>query len=199
MKKYFVNWCMDIIQDNNKDLTQKEIDKMRYGLEGLYLNVTKIILILIISLILGILKETILLLLIFNVIRFFAFGVHAKRSMDCLISSSLFFLGFPILCIKLNIPDLIKIISFIPIFILIAIYAPSDTIKRPLRNKKKRIFYKTCSIIIAIIYMILSIIIRDNTLSNCFFFALVIQVIVILPITYKIFGVPYNNHKDKTN
>ena len=197
MKKYFVNWCMNIIQSNNKDLSQKEIDKMRYGLEGLYLNITKIILILIISLILRIFKETIILLLIFNVIRFFAFGVHAKRSIDCLISSSLFFLGFPILCIKLNIPDLIKIISFIPILLLIIIYAPSDTVKRPLRNKKKRIFYKTCSIIIAIIYMILSIIIRDNTLSNCFFFALVIQVIVILPITYKVFGVPYNNHKER--
>ena len=199
MKTKFVNSCMNIIQSNKQNLSKKEIDKMRYGLEGLYLTVTKIIFILIISIVLNIFKETILLIIIFNGIRFTAFGVHAKRSIDCLISSTLFFIGFPLLCIKLNIPDIIKYISFIPILILIVIYAPSDTVKRPLNDKKKRMIYKFISVLISIIYMILSIIIKDNTLSNSFLFALVIQVIVILPITYKIFGVPYNNHKNKTN
>ncbi|MBQ9024721.1 MAG: accessory gene regulator B family protein [Bacilli bacterium] len=199
MKTRFVNKCMEIIQSYNKNLSQIEIDKMRYGLEGLYLNITKIIFILIISILLRIFKETVLLLLIFNGIRFTAFGVHARRSIDCLISSSLFFIGFPLLCIYLTIPITIKYILFIPIVILIGIYAPSDTVKRPLKNKKKRIVFKILSILISIIYMILSIIIKDNTLSNCFLFALVIQVIVILPITYKIFGVPYNNHKNETN
>lgn len=198
MKTKFVDGCMNIIQSNKTNLSSIDIDKMRYGLEGLYLTITKIIFILIVSLVLNIFKETLLLIIIFNGIRFTAFGVHAKRSIDCLISSTLFFIGFPILCIKLNIPDMVKYISFIPILILIGIYAPSDTVKRPLKNKRKRLIYKISSIVIAIIYMTLSIIIKDNTLSNCFLFALVIQVIVILPITYKIFGVPYNNHKDET-
>ena len=199
MKTKFVNNCMNIIQSNKQNLSKKDIDKMRYGLEGLYLTVTKIIFILIVSIVLNIFKETILLIIIFNGIRFTAFGVHAKRSIDCLISSTLFFIGFPLLCIKLNIPDIIKYISFIPILILIVIYAPSDTVKRPLNDKKKRMIYKFISVLISIIYMFLSIVIKDNTLSNSFLFALVIQVIVILPITYKIFGVPYNNHKNKTN
>jgi len=199
MKDKFVDKYMSIIQNNNDNLSKRDLDKMRYGLEGLYLTITKIIFILIVSIMLNIFKETLLLILIFNGIRFTAFGVHAKRSIDCLISSTLFFIGFPILSIKLVIPDMIKIISFIPILILIGIYAPSDTVKRPINNKKKRLIYKITSIIISIIYIILSIIINDNTLSNCFLFALVIQVIVILPITYRIFGVPYNNHKKETN
>jgi len=196
MKDKFVDKYMSIIQNNNDNLSKRDLDKMRYGLEGLYLTITKIIFILIVSIMLNIFKETLLLILIFNGIRFTAFGVHAKRSIDCLISSTLFFIGFPILSIKLVIPDMIKIISFIPILILIGIYAPSDTVKRPINNKKKRLIYKITSIIISIIYIILSIIINDNTLSNCFLFALVIQVIVILPITYKIFGVEYNNYKN---
>lgn len=199
MKTKFVNWCMKIIQNNNNNLSNRDIDKMRYGLEGLYLTITKIIFILIVSLVLGIFKETILLILIFNGIRFTAFGVHAKRSIDCLISSTLFFIGFPILSIYLTIPSTIKLLFSIPLIILISIYAPSDTVKRPLKNKKKRMIYKVLSIIIAIIYSIISILVKDNTLSNCFLFALVIQVIVILPITYKVFGVPYNNHKSETN
>ena len=196
MKTKFVDTCMTIIQNNNDNLSKKNIDKMRYGLEGLYLNVTKIIFILIISLMLNIFKETLLLLLIFNLIRFTAFGVHAKRSIDCLISSTIFFIGFPLICIHIVISDIIKIIIFIPILLLIIKYAPADTVKRPLNNKKKRIIYKILSIIISIIYIICSILITDNTLSNCFLFALVIQVIVILPITYKLFGVPYNNHNN---
>ena len=70
MKEKFVNTCLNIIKSNNSNLTKKEIDKMKYGLEGLYLTITKLIFILLLALILGIFKETILLLLIFNGIRF---------------------------------------------------------------------------------------------------------------------------------
>ena len=195
MKEKFINSSMSLIQ-SNKNLSSIEKDKMRYGLEGLYLTITKMIIIFILALILGILKEVVILLLLFNVIRYTAFGVHAKRSIDCLISSTLFFIGFPMLCIYLNIPLIVKLSLFLPIIVLIGIFAPSDTIKRPINDKKKRLIYKILSIIISIIYLVLSIIIKDNFLSNAFIFSLIIEVIVILPITYKIFGVPYNNHNN---
>ena len=196
MKKLIINKCMELVTTYNKDLSQRDIDKIRYGLEGLYLTITKLIFIIIISIILGIWKETLLLILIFNGIRLTAFGVHAKRSIDCLISSTLFFILFPILCIKLTIPLIVKIILVIPLTVLIGIFAPADTEKRPLINKKKRKIYKILSIIISIIYMTIAIVIKDNTLSNCFIFAIVIQIIIMLPITYKIFGVSYNNYKN---
>ena len=195
MKKWFIDNSMSIIISNNPNLTEKEKRKLRYGLEGFYLTITKLFVVFIFVFLFNIVKETILLLLIFNGIRFTAFGVHAKRSIDCFISSTLFFIGFPLLCIHLTIPIIIKYIISFPIILLIGIFAPADTQKRPLKDKKKRTIYKILSIIISILYMILSIIIKDNTLSNCFIFALVIQIIVILPITYKIFGVEYNNYK----
>lgn len=196
MKKLIINKCMELVTTYNKDLSQRDIDKIKYGLEGLYLTITKLIFIIIVSIILGIWKETLLLILIFNGIRLTAFGVHAKRSIDCLISSTLFFILFPIICIKLSIPLIVKVILFIPLTVLIGIFAPADTEKRPLINKKKRKIYKILSIIISIIYMTIAIVIKDNTLSNCFIFAIVIQIIIMLPITYKIFGVSYNNYKN---
>ena len=195
MKKLIINKCMELVTAYNKDLSQRDIDKIKYGLEGLYLTITKLIFIIIISIILSIWKETLLLILIFNGIRLTAFGVHAKRSIDCLISSTLFFILFPIICIKLTIPLIVKIILFIPLTVLIGIFAPADTEKRPLINKKKRKIYKMLSIMISIIYMTIAIVIKDNTLSNCFIFAIVIQIIIMLPITYKLFGVSYNNYK----
>lgn len=196
MKKLIINKCMELVTTYNKDLSQRDIDKIKYGLEGLYLTITKLIFIIIVSIILGIWKETLLLILIFNGIRLTAFGVHAKRSIDCLISSTLFFILFPILCIKLTIPLIVKIILFIPLTVLIGIFAPADTEKRPLINKNKRKIYKMLSIMISIIYMTIAIVIKDNTLSNCFIFAIVIQIIIMLPMTYKIFGVSYNNYKN---
>lgn len=186
---------MELVTTYNKDLSQRDIDKIKYGLEGLYLTITKLIFIIIVSIILGIWKETLLLILIFNGIRLTSFGVHAKRSIDCLISSTLFFILFPIICIKFSIPLIVKVILFIPLTVLIGIFAPADTEKRPLINKKKRKIYKMLSIMISIIYMTIAIVIKDNTLSNCFIFAIVIQIIIMLPITYKIFGVSYNNYK----
>ena len=195
MKKLIINKCMELVTTYNKDLSQRDIDKIRYGLEGLYLTITKLIFIIIVSIILGIWKETLLLILIFNGIRLTGFGVHAKRSIDCLVSSTLFFILFPIICIKLSIPLIVKVILFIPLTVLIGIFAPADTEKRPLINKKKRKIYKMLSIMISIIYMTIAIVIKDNTLSNCFIFAIVIQIIIMLPITYKLFGVSYNNYK----
>lgn len=195
MKKLIINKCMELVTTYNKDLSQRDIDKIKYGLEGLYLTITKLIFIIIVSIILGIWKETLLLIIIFNGIRLTAFGVHAKRSIDCLISSTLFFILFPIICIKLTIPLIVKVILFIPLTVLIGIFAPADTEKRPLINKKKRKIYKMLSIMISIIYMTIAIVIKDNTLSNCFIFAIVIQIIIMLPITYKLFGVSYNNYK----
>lgn len=195
MKKLIINKCMELVTTYNKDLSQRDIDKIKYGLEGLYLTITKLIFIIIVSIILGIWKETLLLIIIFNGIRLTAFGVHAKRSIDCLISSTLFFILFPIICIKLTIPLIVKVILFIPLTVLIGIFAPADTEKRPLINKKKRKIYKMLSIMISIIYMTIAIVIKDNTLSNCFIFAIVIQIIIMLPITYKVFGVSYNNYK----
>lgn len=196
MKKLIISKCMNLITSYNKNLSQRDIDKIKYGLEGLYLTITKLILIIIISILLNIWKETILLILIFNGIRLTAFGVHAKRSIDCFISSTLFFILFPLLCINITIPLIIKIIIFIPLVLLIGILAPADTEKRPLINMKKRKIYKIISIIISIIYMTIAIIIKNNTISNCFIFAVVIQIIIMLPITYKIFGVTYNNYKN---
>lgn len=195
MKQLIINNCLKLINDYNPNISQKQKDTIKYGLEGLYLTFSKLIIITIIAIILGITKEYIILLLTFNGIRLFSFGVHAKKSSHCLISSLLFFITFPIICKYIQIPLIYKEIIFLPLVLLIGIFSPADTEKRPLKNKKKRLIYKILSIIIATIYMILSIIIKDNTLSNCLIFAIIIQIIIILPITYKIFGVSYNNYK----
>ena len=80
-------------------------------------------------------------------------------------------------------------------FVLIIIYAPADTEKRPLINKKKRIRFKILSIISSLILLCLIIYYRDYSISSYMFIGFITSCFVILPITYKIFGLPYNNYK----
>lgn len=87
------------------------------------------------------------------------------------------------------------IISILCIIIL-GIYAPADTVKRPLPNKKKRYIRKSLTVLTAIIYSSLIFILRNDYLSYLFISATTIQAIAVNPLTYMIFRQPYRNYKN---
>ena len=194
MKDKFFNKVIKIIKNNN-DVSSEQLEIILYGLEALYLTITKLVIVFILSYILGIIKETFFTLLFYNFIRLFAFGMHAKKSSHCLIFSIIFFVLIPYLISLISINSIMKIIFGIISFILIIIYAPADTEKRPLINKKKRMRFKILSIISSLILLCLIIYYRDYDISSYMFIGFITACIVILPITYKIFGLPYNNYK----
>ncbi len=191
MKELFLNSSINLIKKSN-NYKEEDIEIIRYGLEGLYLTITKGIVILGLALILGILREVIFLLISYNVLRSQAFGIHATKSIYCLISSVVIFIGGAYLAKVVVIPFYVMVVICILGIILLYLYAPSDTEKRPIVNKKKRMRFKYLSTGIGVIYFILIIIFRSNYLL----FGLVIEVVMILPITYKIFKMPYNNYKN---
>lgn len=194
MKNILLNKCIYIIK-TNKNYNQTKLEEIRYGLEGLYLLLSKIIIIIFISLILKITKQTLLFLFIFNIIRLPSFGLHASKSWICLLTSTLAFIGIPLLIINLNLTNTTKLFIGIPSIFHIYLFSPADTHKKPIINKKRRKIYKYISTIISIFYILLSIIAKNNYISNCYLFAVLLQNILISPITYKLFNLPYNNYK----
>ena len=195
MKKQFLNFCEKTIIKNNKNINEEELEIINYGLESIYLTLVKIVIIIFLSLLLGIFKEVILMIVSYNIIRFFAFGLHAPNSTSCLITSIILFIGGAYVSVYLDISIYIKIIiSFISI-LLISIYAPADTEKRPLINRKKRMKYKYISIVVSIFMSFFLIKFHDSYLSNFLLIGLREEVIMILPITYKLYKLPYNNYK----
>lgn len=75
-------------------------------------------------------------------------------------------------------------------------YAPADTEKRPLINKKKRIIYKVLTLVITFIYLVISLILKNQTIINALYLSTILETIQILPVTYKLYGVRYNNYKN---
>ena len=77
--------------------------------------------------------------------------------------------------------------------------SPADTHKKPIINKKRRLIYKYISVFITFIYGIIALIINNNFLSNALILTIIIQCVVISPVTYKLFKAPYNNYLNYKN
>lgn len=195
MKDYFIKHSLQLIKKYNPEIDQTKLEEIEYGLLGLYLTITKIIVILILACILNILFEVIIFMVIFNIIRTCSFGLHATKSWICLLTSTIIFILMPFICKHIILPDNVKwIISIVTIFFIYK-NSPADTYKRPIVNTKRRKVYKLISTIIAINFAILSICINSDFYSNCFIFAPIVQCFLISPTVYKIFHLPYDNYK----
>lgn len=187
---------MSKIKNKFPDYSKEKLEIIEYGLEGFYLTMSKLIVIFALGFILGKLKKILMLLLFYNIIRFFAFGLHAKKSYQCLIMSLLFFIGGVYICDYMYISLELKAIILIISIFLIYKYAPADTEKRPLVNKKKRKMYKIYSILTSLIYSIFIILCSDNVVSNYLLVGLIAETLMILPLSYKILKLPYCNYKN---
>lgn len=195
MKNAFLTHSINFIALNKNGLSDEEREKLAYGLEGIYLTVTKAIIIFLIAIILNFVKEFVITLILFNIIRYPGFGFHATKSTICLISSTLLILGLPYLFTHVEIPLIVKILLCVISCVCFIIFAPADTVKRPLTNKKKRKIRKIYASCLAFIYSFIVIYFDKMMISNLTLAALVIETIFISPIMYIIFKESYNNYK----
>ena len=191
MKEVFLKHSLQLITAN-KEWDEESLEKIRYGLEGIYLTIVKLAILLALAIILNIEKLFFINLVFFNILRFFAFGVHARNSTQCLITSTVMFIIFPILSTSIDFPLPVQIIIASICVLLFLLYAPADTHKRPQKNRRKRQVRKIFAVTSAIIYVLLIIMLKD--LSQIILCSLMTETIMILPITYHILGVPYKNH-----
>lgn len=195
MKNKLLSKCISYIRKNNPNYSEEKLAEIKYGLESIYILITKTIAIFTIAFLLNILKEVIIFTLIYNLIRMPSFGLHATKSWMCLLSSAVIFIVTPYICVTQEFSFTFKSIAGIITILLIIKNAPADTYKRPIINPIRRRNYKIISTILAIIMVTIALIIENSFLSNCLIFALIIQCIMISPYVYKIFHLPYNNYK----
>lgn len=169
--------------------------KVKYGLEGLYLTITKMVLLTILALLLNMFKEFILVVVFFNVIRYTGFGFHAEKSYQCLLFSTFNFIAIPFLLLHIQLSDFfVYTICAICIFHYL-LFAPADTKKRPLSNKRKRIIRKIITVMIGFIYTLMIILLNNTYWTSIILSAMIIQAIIISPLIYRLFNQPYNNYK----
>lgn len=177
-----------------KKLSYKEIDGLIYGLNVLYIFITKSFLIFFVAFLLNLEIELLSLLIFFNFIRFFAGGIHLKNSNFCLIISMFCFITISFLIKYIEYNNLF-LLMYMFSFISFLFFSPSDTRKKPIINCKKRNLLKICSLLLCIIFALLCLIIKNKVIIFSMLFSCFFESLLILPITYKLFNESYNNYK----
>lgn len=196
MKELVINSSLNLIKNQCPHFSNEKLEEIEYGLVGLYLTITKTIVIGAIALMLGIFKELILFTLIYNIIRMPSFGLHATSSTICLISSAIIFLGISYICTIVSLSFWLKIIIGTISTLLIFKNSPADTEKRPIISPKRRLAYKLISTGVAISFITLSVVISNDFIANSLIFSLILQSFFVAPTIYKLFGLPYDNYKN---
>ena len=183
---------MKRIQNINK-YDEVKLLEIKYGLEALYLMISKFTVYLIIDSFLGIFETAILFILVYIPIRSYSFGYHAKKSLHCWILSGLCFIGIPYISQYLYFDIYAKIALTIYCLIVFWFFSPADTPKRPLVNPITRKKLKIKSIIVVLVYSTYTLLF-DNQLSTLMILALAFQSIIISPLTYRISKTQYSNY-----
>lgn len=194
MKDLIIGKQLNVIKKYN-NFDDDKFAVIKYGLESIYILITKTIIIILVSYLLGLLKQTVIFLVCYNFIRIPSFGLHATKSWICLVSSLLIFIILPFICTVITIPMYLKIIIGLIGLAFIIKNAPADTYKRPIISKKRRMFFKVCSSIVTIAMILFSLFIEDQFLANSLLFSIILQCFMISPTVYKFFKLPYNNYK----
>jgi accessory gene regulator B len=193
--KKLSNNCLNFIKDNTS-VSEEDLEKIYYGIQVILLTISKDILLLITAYLLGVLKYTIIAVIVFGILRTFASGVHAKSTLPCIIFSFTSFLGNVYLSLDLSLNTISKSILFAISFILILLYAPGDTEERPLVSKKLRRNLKIKSIIVVITFYIVTLLIKSNIYSNLITFSILEESLIITPMVYKLLGKKHDNYKN---
>ena len=193
VRSLFINNSINIIS-KYENLSDIDIKKLRYGLDGLYSFVTKYFILIIFNIILNTLVEFLVLQVAYVLIRSMGFGLHAKTNIGCWILSIMMFTITPLLIKYFVFDKILLIIISLVSSIVISIFAPADTSKRPLIRKDKRLINKVIAILICLIYLGL-IYLLNNFIVYCLTYALLLEALMINPLSYMLIGQSFNNYK----
>ena len=91
------------------NVDKKNYQKMKYGIDIIYINISKTAVLIILSVILGIVKETLLLLSVFTCVRLSGFGYHSNNTIKCTVIGIIGFISSVYMAIMLKPINIIAI------------------------------------------------------------------------------------------
>lgn len=197
MKDVVVDYFFEKIKVKNTDLDVIKLEELRYGLVGLYTLITKTLVIMFLSIILGFFKEFIIFLFFYSLLRGVGYGTHAKSNIMCWIFSTILLLGIPYIFSLLKFSIFIKSVIWIICFLNFSIFCPADTDKRPMINKLRKLKFKIAILIISIIYLIL--VFKVEYIANLVLAAMVLESILTNPLGYVLMGQKIRFHLNDIN
>lgn len=185
--------CLFLTNKIRKEMPEVDDERaeiINYGIHLIVGEIPKIFLVLLIAYFLGVLKYTVLMVLMLLPYRACSGGFHLKTHIGCIVSTTLFYVGVPKISNYFIFYNPLKLILIIAIWsfgiIMISKYAPADTENVPILRKSERKQKKILSYIFLTVGLLAVIFIKNNEVSNILILSNFIQTIMITPVAYKI-------------
>ena len=170
------------------EMTDEKAEIIQYGLEILFGELPKVILLLGISFLLGIGWYMVFAYVALMPYRAMSGGFHLHTHLGCVLGSAIVYYGNIIISRFLILDNLQKYIliglSLIFGALMVSMYAPADTENVPIISKKERKTKKILSYITLAVTLIVAAVIPDQILANILIIGSLIQSISISRIAY---------------
>lgn len=178
------------IRKEMSDIDDERAEIILYGLQLIVGEVPKIILLFAVAILLKIGWLVIFAYATMLPYKIVAGGFHLKTNLGCMIGTFVVYFGNVLISkyivLFTETKYLLTLFTLIFSIIMICLYAPADTINLPILRQKERKTKKVLSYIFAIITLIASLLVQNNTLSNILLFNVLIETICISKLAYRI-------------
>lgn len=178
------------IRKEMPDINDEKAEVINYGLQNIIGEVPKTFLVLIIAYFLGIWKETLITFLFMIPYKSSSGGFHLKTHLGCLVGTTIFYCGIPVLSKFILLSRMLKyiIIAMIWIFgmVMIKLYAPADTENVPILAKKDRKRQQLIAYLTFSIGLLIAGIINYHIISNIIIIGYFLQTLMITKLAYRL-------------
>lgn len=185
--------CMFLTNRIRKEMPNIDDEKaeiINYGLQNIIGEIPKTFLVLIIAYFLGILKETLITFLLLIPFKNASGGFHLKTHIGCLIATTTFYCGVPVLAKIIVLNGMLKYVIIACVWIfgicMIKLYAPADTENVPILTKKDRKRQQIISYLTFSIGLLIAGVVNYNIISNIIIFGYLLQSFMITKLAYRL-------------
>lgn len=178
------------IRKEMPDIDDERAEVINYGLQNIIGEIPKTFLVLIIAYFLGIWKETLITFILLIPYKNASGGFHLKTHLGCIIGTTIFYCGIPVLAKMIIMNEIVKYIIIVALWIfgmcMIRLYAPADTENVPILTKKDRNRKRVVAFVTFSIGLAIAGIINHNTISNIIIFGYLLQTLMITKLAYRL-------------
>lgn len=175
---------------------KKEV--ISYGIQVILSDALKFGILFAAAALLGVVPQLLVTMLFIGAVRIFAGGIHLKTWLGCLLISGGSY--FAIIAAGIFLPKLLPLNLSIYVLssAIIFRYAPSDSEFSPVSSKKQRKKLRTITLGMNAV-MLLPVLLMDNPYSTMAALSCLVNALILLPLTYRIFKVGYGDTNNSTN
>ncbi|MDF9407803.1 accessory gene regulator B family protein [Pelotomaculum isophthalicicum JI] len=154
--------------------------QISYGLEVILGAIIKFVVFIILFLVFGVLKQSLITMFTIASLRYASGGIHCKTFIGCLIVSATACVSIGFLAKVLIINNYLYYALNFASLLIIMLRAPVDPPEKPIKTKQKRYIVKLISIVILFLLLYISSNVVENDIKNSIILGIYIQVLTLI-------------------